>query len=68
MLVKLRAEFADEADPAKRKQLTEAMQLRVAESPTHIFAGQWVLPTEFRKNISGNLESPVPIFWNVEKK
>jgi peptide/nickel transport system substrate-binding protein len=67
-LVKLRAEFADEADPAKRKQLTEAMQLRVAESPTHIFLGQWYAPVALRKNISGNLESPVTIFWNIEKK
>ena len=67
-LVKLRAAFADEADPAKRKALTEAMQLRVAESPTHIFLGQWYAPVALRKNITGNLESPVTIFWNIEKK
>ena len=67
-LVKMRAAFADEADATKRKAIAEAMQLRVSESPTHIFAGQWVLPTAVRKNISGNLESPVTIFWNIEKK
>ena len=26
------------------------------------------LPAAVRKNISGNLESPVTIFWNIEKK
>ena len=67
-LVKMRAAFADEADAAKRKAIAEAMQVRVSESPTHIFAGQWVLPAAVRKNISGNLESPVTIFWNIEKK
>ena len=67
-LVKLRAAFADEPDEAKRKELALAMQLRVSESPTHIFAGQWIVPSAVRKNVSGNLESPVTIFWNIEKK
>ena len=67
-LVKMRAAFADEGDETKRKAIAEAMQVRVSESPTHIFAGQWVLPAAVRKNISGNLESPVTIFWNIEKK
>ena len=44
------------------------MQMRVSENPTHIFAGQWIVPAAVRKNVSGNLESPVTIFWNVEKK
>jgi peptide/nickel transport system substrate-binding protein len=68
VLVKLRAAFADESDPAKRKELALAMQVRVSENPTHIFAGQWILPAAVRKNVSGNLESPVTIFWNIEKK
>ena len=37
-LVKLRAAFADETDEAKRKEIAEAMQVRVSENPTHIFA------------------------------
>ncbi len=67
-LVKLRAAFADETDPAKRKELAVAMQVRVSESPTHAFLGQWYAPIALRKNVTGNLESPVTIFWNVEKK
>ena len=37
-LVKPRGAFADEADATKRKAIAEAMQVRVSESPTHIFA------------------------------
>ena len=67
-MVKLREAFADETDDAKRKELALAMQLRVAENPTHAFLGQWYQPAALRKNVSGNVESPVTIFWNVEKK
>ena len=67
-LVKLRAAFADETDPAKRKEIAEAIQLRVSENPTHAFLGQWYQPQAMRRNVSGNLESPVTVFWNVEKK
>jgi peptide/nickel transport system substrate-binding protein len=52
----------------KRRAIAEAMQVRVSESPTHIFAGQWVVRAAVRKNITGNLGSPVTIFWNIEKK
>jgi peptide/nickel transport system substrate-binding protein len=67
-LVKMRAAFADETDEAKRKALAIAMQERVAENPTHIFLGQWYAPVALRKNITGNMESPVTVFWNIEKK
>ena len=67
-LVRLRGAFADESDPARRKELADAMQLRVSQNPTHAFLGQWYQPVAMRKNINGMLESPVTIFWNVEKK
>jgi peptide/nickel transport system substrate-binding protein len=67
-LVKLRAQFADETDGTKRKALAIAMQERVAVNPTHIFLGQWYAPVALRKNITGNMESPVTVFWNIEKK
>jgi hypothetical protein len=39
----------------------------VGEPDAH-FLGQWYAPTALRENITGNLESPVTIFWNIEKK
>jgi peptide/nickel transport system substrate-binding protein len=67
-MVKLRAAFADEPDAEKKKALALAIQERVAENPTHAFLGQWYQPAALRKNVTGNLESPVTIFWNIEKK
>jgi peptide/nickel transport system substrate-binding protein len=67
-LLRLRAAFADEPDPAKRKELATDMQIRVSENPTHAFMGQWYQPVALRKNVTGTLESPVTIFWNIEKK
>jgi peptide/nickel transport system substrate-binding protein len=67
-LVELRAEFARATDPAKQKEIVEAIQLRAVEYPTHVFLGEWVQPIARRKSVSGNIESAVPVFWNVEKK
>ena len=67
-ITRLRQAFADETDEAKRKELVEKIQLRAAEVPTHAVLGQYTGALATRKNISGNVTSPVPVFWNVEKK
>ena len=67
-ITRLRQAFADETDEAKRKELVEKIQLRAAEVPTHAVLGQYTGAMGVRKNISGNVTSPVPVFWNVEKK
>jgi len=66
-LVELRAQFARSNDPAKQREIAEAIQLRVTEYPTHVFLGQWYQPIARRKTVSGNIESAVTVFWNVEK-
>jgi peptide/nickel transport system substrate-binding protein len=65
---KLREAFADETDEAKRKEIVEKLQLRAAENPTHAFLGQYISATAMRRNITGAVVSPVPVFWNIEKK
>jgi peptide/nickel transport system substrate-binding protein len=66
---KLRDQFARETDPAKAKQLAEAVQQRVTEYPTHIHLGQWYQPAAVRKGvIDGIPTAPAPVFWNVTKK
>jgi peptide/nickel transport system substrate-binding protein len=67
-LVELRTEFARATDPAKQKEIVEAIQLRIVEYPTHIFLGEWNQPIARRTSISGNIESAVTVFWNIEKK
>jgi peptide/nickel transport system substrate-binding protein len=65
---KLRDDFARETDLAKQKAIVEAVQMREREVVTHIHLGQYYQPIGTRKNISGILTAPVPVFWNVEKK
>jgi peptide/nickel transport system substrate-binding protein len=36
---------------------------------THIPLGQYTLPTATRADrLSGMVTSPIPVFWNIEKK
>jgi peptide/nickel transport system substrate-binding protein len=68
-LEKLRDDFARETDAAKQKAIANAVQQRVVnEYPTHIFLGQWYQPVAHRTNITGILEAPAVVLWNVEKK
>ena len=67
-ITKLRQAFADETDEARRKEIVEKIQLRAAENPTHAFLGQYITATGMRRNITGAVPSPVPVFWNIEKK
>jgi len=67
-LEKLRDAFATETDPAKQKQIAEAVQLRAVEYPTHLMLGQYVAPVAFRKGVTGLLPGASIAFWNIEVK
>jgi peptide/nickel transport system substrate-binding protein len=67
-LESLRDQFARETNPARLKSIVEAVQARVVQYPTHVNLGQWNVPAIMRKNVDGAIESPVTVFWNVEKK
>ncbi len=67
-ITRLRTAFANETDEAKRKEIVEKLQLRAAEVPTHAFLGQYNNAMAIRKNVTGSVVSPVPVFWNIEKK
>lgn len=60
--------FAKATDPAKRKEIAEAVLVRVSEYPTHIQLGQFNIPSAVRANVTGHLRAPAPVFWNVKKK
>jgi peptide/nickel transport system substrate-binding protein len=62
---KLRDQFSRETDPAKQKAIAEAVQVRATQAVSHVFLGQWYQPIAARKNVSGILTTPVPVFWNV---
>jgi peptide/nickel transport system substrate-binding protein len=64
----LREQFARETDPAKQKAIAEAVQVRATHYPTHLPLGQWYGDAAVRTTVSGMLEAPVTVFWNVDKK
>jgi peptide/nickel transport system substrate-binding protein len=64
----LRDQFARETDPGKQKAIADAVQVRATHYPTHLPLGQWYGAAAVRSNVTGMLEAPVTVFWNVEKK
>lgn len=64
---KLRAEFARTSDQARLKELAEEIQHQVIDEGVVVPLGQFVIPSGFSTKLSGVLESPVAIFWNIEK-
>ncbi len=65
---KLRMDFVREGDPRKQFEIAEKIQKRALDVGVLVPLGQFVQPLARRKNVSGNLVSPVTVFWNVEKK
>ena len=65
---KLRDDYARALDSAKRKEIVDALQARLAEYPTYAPLGQYNMPVARRTNVTGNLESPATVFWNVKKQ
>jgi peptide/nickel transport system substrate-binding protein len=66
-LEKLRDDFAKATDATKQKEIAEAVQAREAEIVTHVHLGQWYQPIAARKNVTGILTAPAPVFWNASK-
>jgi peptide/nickel transport system substrate-binding protein len=61
----LRRDWLHATDPATQKRLADDIQRLAYEEVTYVPFGQWVVPTAHRKTVSGLLEFPVPLFWNV---
>ena len=65
---RLRVAFSRTSDEPKRKEMAGQIQKLVIEEGVLLPMGQYYVPAAYRSNISGSLESPVPVFWNVQKK
>ena len=65
---RLRMAFTRESDPAKQKEIAEQVQKRMMDQGVTVPLGQYLQPMARRKGVTGNIESPVTVFWNVEKK
>jgi peptide/nickel transport system substrate-binding protein len=63
---KLRQAFLD-ADDAARPKALEALHTYLAKVQPYIVMGQYDQPVAMRKNVAGFLESPVIVYWNIDK-
>lgn len=63
----LRNAWMRETDAAKRTALREQLQRRAAEFVPYVPLGQYLSQVAYRSNITGLLDTPVTVFWNVKK-
>jgi peptide/nickel transport system substrate-binding protein len=63
----LREDFAREADPARKRAIAEAVQLRNSTVVTHVPLGEWISASAVRTNIALQTTAPFLVFWNIEK-
>ncbi|MDP2733880.1 MAG: ABC transporter substrate-binding protein [Hoeflea sp.] len=63
----LRAEFARTSDEARLAELAEEIQHKIIDEGVVVPLGQFVIPSGLSTKLSGVLQSPVAIFWNIEK-
>ena len=63
----LRTQWYDAPDPSVRKKATDALQAEVFKLAPYVPLGEYFQPIAVRSTISGVLDSPFPIFWNVKK-
>ncbi len=64
----LRDEYARAQTAEHKAKIIEALQARLFEVVPYVNYGQWFQPMAWRSNLSGVLISPVPFFWNIEKR
>jgi peptide/nickel transport system substrate-binding protein len=64
---KLRDEWFKAPDLAAQKELATELQKRAYEVASYVPTGQFLIPTAYRKNLSGIIAAPVVFLWNVEK-
>ncbi|MFH5923121.1 ABC transporter substrate-binding protein [Roseomonas xinghualingensis] len=65
---RLRTAVVDATDDGARRGATETLHRRLAEVQPYRVLGQFDQPYARRSNISGVLDAPVMLFWNIEKK
>ena len=66
---RLRDAYARAPDLASRQKIAAELQARAVQYGTHIHLGQYTLPTATRGDrLSGVVTSPIPVFWNIDKK
>ncbi|MNF03373.1 hypothetical protein D3C80_2026750 [compost metagenome] len=64
----MRAAYVKATTPEEQKKVAGEIQAHAMETVNYIPLGQYKLPSVWRNELSGLLEAPVPVFWNIEKQ
>ena len=64
----LRNEWLAAPNQAAQIQLARQIQEQAYEAVPYVTTGMFQQPTAYRRNVTGVLISPVPFFWNVDKR
>jgi len=67
-LEKLRVDFLRAPDLNARKRIATEAQQRALDIGTHAALGEYYQPVVTRRSISGYLNAPVYVYWNLEKR
>ena len=67
-LEKLRGDFLRAITDADRKKVAEAAQERSLVIGTHAVLGEYFQPIAVRKTITGYVDAPVYVYWNLDRK
>lgn len=63
----LRLKYAKSIDPAERKEIAAQIQKLAIDEGVVMPLGQFSIPAAYSTKLSGVMESPVTVFWNIEK-
>ena len=63
----MRTAYANASEP-ERPAIVEKLQRRLAEVNPYRVLGQATQPFAYRKNVTGVLDSPIPVYWNIGKE
>jgi peptide/nickel transport system substrate-binding protein len=67
-LEKLRTEWFEAPDDDARQKLAAAIQARAFVSVPFIPTGQYRVHGAYRTTLTGRIDAPVPVFWNIQKR
>lgn len=67
-LEQFREAYAQATTAEQRKRIAEQLQVYAYEQVIYIPLGQFYRQTAWRTSLTGVIDSPIPIFWNVSKK
>jgi peptide/nickel transport system substrate-binding protein len=63
----LRTAWVSETDPAVRREIVEELHAEVYEHVPYVPAGQFFAPIAYRTNVTGILDTPLLVLWNIER-